>query len=151
MLGYLRFFSTSFIVAVILWSFISMVLTIPILAGMYHRHHRLRPLAFLFYETWIPARHHGQTLDAMFTHMSVATRARKPFAHVVFYLVRTMVLYSLVGVGIDLPFWYRPALVMGSIVFWFAAHAMPYDLIRGRQQSNNSSRSVNGTGDAYHG
>lgn len=42
MLGYLETFSDSFIIAVALWPFLSVVLTLPILALMYHRHHRLR-------------------------------------------------------------------------------------------------------------
>ncbi|MCH3975706.1 VanZ family protein [Bifidobacterium tibiigranuli] len=42
MLAYLGYFSTSFIIAVIAWPFVSAALTLPILAGMYHRHHRLR-------------------------------------------------------------------------------------------------------------
>jgi hypothetical protein len=42
MLTYLGYFSTSFVIAVIAWPFVSVVLTLPILAGMYHRHHRLR-------------------------------------------------------------------------------------------------------------
>ncbi|MCH4209515.1 VanZ family protein [Bifidobacterium sp.] len=47
MLGYLGYFSTSFIIAVIAWPFVSAALTLPILAGMYHRHHRLRFSAVL--------------------------------------------------------------------------------------------------------
>ena len=45
MLGYLSYFSTSFIIAVLLWPFISAVLTLPILAGLYHRYHRMRFLS----------------------------------------------------------------------------------------------------------
>ncbi|NEG55610.1 VanZ family protein [Bifidobacterium platyrrhinorum] len=45
MLGYLSYFSTSFIIAVLLWPFVAAVLTLPILAGLYHRHHRLRALS----------------------------------------------------------------------------------------------------------
>lgn len=47
MLGYLSYFSTSFIIAMVLWPFVSAVLTLPILAGLYHRHHRLRALSVL--------------------------------------------------------------------------------------------------------
>lgn len=42
MLAYLGHFSASFIVTMIAWPFVSAVLTLPILAGMYHRHHQLR-------------------------------------------------------------------------------------------------------------
>lgn len=42
MLTYLGYFSTSFITAGVLWPIISAVLTLPILAGLYHRHHRMR-------------------------------------------------------------------------------------------------------------
>ena len=41
MISYLGFFSTSFTIALIVWPFISLVLTLPILAIIYHRHHRL--------------------------------------------------------------------------------------------------------------
>lgn len=47
MLGYLSYFSTSFIIAMILWPVVSAVLTLPILAGLYHRHHRLRAMSVL--------------------------------------------------------------------------------------------------------
>ena len=41
-IAYLGLFSTSFIIAMLLWPFAAAVLTLPILAGLYHRHHRLR-------------------------------------------------------------------------------------------------------------
>ncbi|OZG59771.1 teicoplanin resistance protein VanZ [Bifidobacterium lemurum] len=41
-IAYLGLFSTSFIIAMVLWPFAAAVLTLPILAGLYHRHHRLR-------------------------------------------------------------------------------------------------------------
>lgn len=47
MIGYLGYFSTSFIIAMVLWPFVSAVLTLPILAGLYHRHHRLKALSVL--------------------------------------------------------------------------------------------------------
>ncbi|MBW3095027.1 VanZ family protein [Bifidobacterium sp. 64T4] len=45
MLSYLGYFSTSFIIAVLVWPFASALLTLPILAGLYHRYHRLRFMA----------------------------------------------------------------------------------------------------------
>lgn len=45
MIAYLRLFSTSFIIALIIWPFLSGLLTLPILAGMFHRYHRLRTSA----------------------------------------------------------------------------------------------------------
>ncbi|WEV75403.1 VanZ family protein [Bifidobacterium sp. ESL0800] len=47
MIAYIRNFSTSFILAMAIWPFLSAVLTLPILAGMYHRYHRLRSSAVL--------------------------------------------------------------------------------------------------------
>jgi glycopeptide antibiotics resistance protein len=44
---YVKAFSTSFILALVAWPFLSAVLTLPILAGMYHRYHRLRTSAAL--------------------------------------------------------------------------------------------------------
>lgn len=46
-IAYIRTFSTSFILAMAIWPFLSAVLTLPILAGMYHRYHRLRSSAVL--------------------------------------------------------------------------------------------------------
>jgi glycopeptide antibiotics resistance protein len=46
-ISYLRLFSTSFIIALIVWPFLSAALTVPILAFMFHRHHRLRFTAVL--------------------------------------------------------------------------------------------------------
>ena len=45
MLGYLGYFSTSFAIALLLWPLVALVLTLPILAGLYHRYHRLRALS----------------------------------------------------------------------------------------------------------
>ncbi|MBT1169800.1 VanZ family protein [Bifidobacterium sp. SO4] len=45
MLRYLSYFSMSFIIAGVLWPIVSAVLTLPILAVHYHRHHRLRLLS----------------------------------------------------------------------------------------------------------
>ncbi|MCO6559075.1 MAG: VanZ family protein [Bifidobacterium sp.] len=47
MIAYIRNFSTSFILAMTIWPFLSALLTLPILAGMYHRYHRLRSSAVL--------------------------------------------------------------------------------------------------------
>ncbi|WEV59018.1 VanZ family protein [Bifidobacterium sp. ESL0728] len=46
-IAYIRNFSTSFILAMTIWPILSAVLTLPILAGMYHRYHRLRSSAVL--------------------------------------------------------------------------------------------------------
>ncbi|WP_244568557.1 hypothetical protein [Bifidobacterium eulemuris] len=48
MIAYLGLFSTSFIIAMVLWPFAAAVLALPILAGLYHRHHRLRLTADSF-------------------------------------------------------------------------------------------------------
>lgn len=45
MLTYLGYFSTSFTIAIVLWPILSAVLTLPILAGLYHRHHRMKLLS----------------------------------------------------------------------------------------------------------
>lgn len=45
MLSYLGYFSTSFIIAMLVWPLASAMLTLPILAGLYHRYHRLRFLS----------------------------------------------------------------------------------------------------------
>ena len=42
MLAYISYFSTSFTIALIAWPFISLLLTLPILAMLYHRHRELR-------------------------------------------------------------------------------------------------------------
>ncbi|WEV72433.1 VanZ family protein [Bifidobacterium sp. ESL0790] len=47
MIAYLSYFSTSFILAMVLWPLLSAVLTLPILAGLYHRHHRLHSRSVL--------------------------------------------------------------------------------------------------------
>ncbi|WEV69408.1 VanZ family protein [Bifidobacterium sp. ESL0775] len=47
MIAYIRNFSTSFILAMAIWPFLSALLTLPILAMMYHRYHRLRSTAVL--------------------------------------------------------------------------------------------------------
>lgn len=47
MIAYLSYFSTSFILAMVLWPLLSAVLTLPILAGLYHRHHRSRSRSVL--------------------------------------------------------------------------------------------------------
>lgn len=47
MISYIRNFSTSFILAMSLWPALSAILTLPILAVMYHRYHRLRSSAVL--------------------------------------------------------------------------------------------------------
>ncbi|MDF7665965.1 VanZ family protein [Bifidobacterium sp. ESL0745] len=47
MIAYVKTFSTSFILAMTIWPFLSALLTLPILAGMYHRYHRLRSSAVL--------------------------------------------------------------------------------------------------------
>ena len=45
MLTYLGYFSTSFTIAIVMWPILSAVLTLPILAGLYHRHHRMKLLS----------------------------------------------------------------------------------------------------------
>lgn len=45
MLGYLSYFSTSFTIALLLWPLVAAVLTLPMLAGLYHRYHRLHALS----------------------------------------------------------------------------------------------------------
>lgn len=45
MITYLGYFSKSFIMAIMLWPVISLILTLPILALLYHRQHRLRFLS----------------------------------------------------------------------------------------------------------
>lgn len=47
MITYVKVFSTSFMLALVAWPFLSAFLTLPILAGMYHRYHRLRTSAVL--------------------------------------------------------------------------------------------------------
>lgn len=47
MVSYLGYFSWSFILALIAWPIFSAILTLPILALMYHRYHRVRMLAAL--------------------------------------------------------------------------------------------------------
>ncbi|RBP97764.1 hypothetical protein CRD60_03935 [Bifidobacterium aemilianum] len=47
MVSFLKFYSSSFTIALVLWPFVSVVLTLPILAVIYRRYHRLRFSAVL--------------------------------------------------------------------------------------------------------
>jgi glycopeptide antibiotics resistance protein len=92
-------------------------------------------LAFLVFELWIPATHRGQTLGGMFTHMTVETRKRSGNARLVFYALRSVVLYALIQPGFSGSFSeanrvsFAVALVL--IIFWLIKRQMPYDLIPG--------------------
>lgn len=47
MFALFSYFSTSFVIAIVAWPFVSALVTLPVLAGMYHRYHQLRFTAVL--------------------------------------------------------------------------------------------------------
>lgn len=80
-------------------------------------------------ELIVPAARHGRTLGSGFVRMSVETKPRTGFRRAAFYLVRFSVLavvaHWIAGTGQAWMGWFTLAL----IVFWIAAHRMPYDFI----------------------
>ena len=82
--------------------------------------------AFIMFEVVVPVMRGGRTFGGSFTHMTCETRPRAGWRRLLFYIVRSAVVFVAVFSG-RVPW---SGLVMIALaVFYAVRHQMPYDLL----------------------
>ncbi|RSX57794.1 VanZ family protein [Bifidobacterium samirii] len=83
-------------------------------------------VAFAAFEIVVPVMRGGRTLGGSFTHMTCETRPRSGWRRLLFYVVRSAVMFVAVFSG-RIP--WSGLLMIALAVFYAVRHQMPYDLL----------------------